>query len=414
MKYFKSLILFSLLLSSIYYSIIIHKNETLNQSIKNDVIELSKIKYGLFNVDEWKNILSDIISEKVKNFNLKDNDRVKMKIKISSLLHNVIDEYEKVFNEEKSKTFFGSITKFAYKSFSAFDDIRDKIPMFSEQILNFLDEKQNRENLKKYLRNLIDDYSDETFSKTDYTIVNSIIKKHNYSNRYIAIKQLKTKLNIQSERLLEDKLVILINFILIILILQFTNKFTQIDVSILLFICFTFLFLGITLPMIEIDARVSKMDFTLLGNNINFENQVLFYKSKSIIEVVYLMISQSKIGVISVGILVLIFSVVFPIIKILSSFIWAFKTEFRKNKIINFFVHKSGKWSMADVFVIAILMSYIGFDGIINDQLNQLEKISTSFNILTTNQSNLMFGFFAFTAFVILGIFISQKLKRNE
>ncbi|MCH3882084.1 paraquat-inducible protein A [Tenacibaculum aquimarinum] len=405
MKHLKTPLLFILLLSSIYFSINIYKNERINQSVKNDLIELSKIKYGLFNVDEWKTILTDIISDKVESFNLKDYDRAKMKVKISSLLHSAISEYQKVFKKKHP------IKNIFYRGFTAFKDLREEVPMFTEQILDFLDEKQNRENLKKYINNLIDDYADETFSKTDYSIVNSINKKYNYSNKAIAIKELKHKLYNQNERLLIDKLVLLISFILIILLLQFSNKLTKIDISLSLFICLILLFLGVTLPMIEIDARISKMDFTLLGNNISFKNQVLFYKSKSIIEVVYLMISQSKIGIISVGLLVLIFSVVFPIIKILSSFIWTFNIALRNNKIINFFVHKSGKWSMADVFVIAILMSYIGFDGIINDQLSQLERISTSFNILTTNQSNLMFGFFAFTGFVILGIFISQKLK---
>ena len=44
--------------------------------------------------------------------------------------------------------------------------------------------------------------------------------------------------------------------------------------------------------------------------------------------------------------------------------------HFKKlNKIVRFLVFKSGKWSMADVMVVAIFMSYIGFTGIISSQL---------------------------------------------
>jgi hypothetical protein len=413
LRYFKTIILFVLLLSSIYYSIIVHKNEIINQSIKNDLIELSKIKYGLFNVDEWKIILIDIISDKVEKFNLDNGDKNKLRLKISTLLHNVIDEYEEVFINENSNSLWGSMKKIAYSTVNAFGDIKEKIPIFTDKILFFLNEKQNRENLKNYIRNLINEYADETFSKTDYSTVSLIVNKYNSSNKFETIKLLNNKLKLQDEKMFNDKLFLLFSFIIVILLLQFSQDFSKFDLSTLLLICLIFLLLGVTLPMIEIDARISKMEFLLLGNNINFENQILFYKSKSIIEVVYLMIAQNKIGIMLVGILVLLFSVLFPVIKLISSFFWIFKIELRSNKFVFFFVHKSGKWSMADVFVIAILMSFIGFDGIVNDQLNELEKISTSFNLITTNESNLMFGFYAFSGFVILGIFISQKLKNR-
>ncbi|MDO6744043.1 paraquat-inducible protein A [Tenacibaculum soleae] len=414
MKIFKILLLFILLISSVYFSINIYRNENLNQSVKNDLIELSKIKYGLFNVDEWKNILTDIISEKIEKFNLKGDEKVKMELKISSFLEKEINNFENRYYKDNRKSFSGIFKNVIARTTSTFSHIKKDIPIITKQIVNFLDEDKNRNNLKIYLRKIINDYADDTFSKTDYLVVNSIIKKYNYSNKTTAIKQLNSKVKFLNENLLISKLILLINFILIILFLQFSKEMTKIEVLLYLFICFSYLFLGIILPMVEIDARISKMEFILLGNNVNFKNQVLFYKSKSIIEVVYLMVTQNKIGVVFVGFLVMMFSVIFPITKLISLCLWTYQSKLRKYKTIVFFVHKSGKWSMADVFVIAILMSYIGFEGIINDQLNQIEKISKTFNIITTNQSNLMFGFYSFSAFVIIGIFISQKLGSNS
>ena len=74
-------------------------------------------------------------------------------------------------------------------------------------------------------------------------------------------------------------------------------------------------------------------------------------------------------------------------------------------------IFKTGKWSMADVMVIAIFMAYIGFSGIITEQLNQIESITQNLDILTTNQSSLMIGFYAFTAFAILSLLVSHKLQ---
>ncbi|HVX26195.1 MAG TPA: hypothetical protein VHB70_07620 [Parafilimonas sp.] len=43
---------------------------------------------------------------------------------------------------------------------------------------------------------------------------------------------------------------------------------------------------GLTTIMIEIDARIKTLNFYLLGTSISFNNQVFFFQSKSITDVV--------------------------------------------------------------------------------------------------------------------------------
>ena len=56
-------------------------------------------------------------------------------------------------------------------------------------------------------------------------------------------------------------------------------------------------------------------------------------------------------------------------------------------------------------------MAYIGFAGIITEQLKQLETLTQNIDILTTNKSALQAGFFAFTSFSVLSLLISHKLQ---
>jgi hypothetical protein len=168
---------------------------------------------------------------------------------------------------------------------------------------------------------------------------------------------------------------------------------------------------GVLLPMIEIDARISSISLTLLGEPITFKDQVLYYKSKSILEVVRLMFTQGRADVLFVGVLVLLFSVLFPVAKLICSVVYVYSPSVRGNTTINFIVFKTGKWSMADVMVVAIFMAYIGFGGIISDQLRQLEGISENIDILTTNKSSLQLGFYLFTSFTVLSLVASQKIQ---
>jgi hypothetical protein len=120
---------------------------------------------------------------------------------------------------------------------------------------------------------------------------------------------------------------------------------------------------------------------------------------------------QGKIDLILVALLVFLFSVLFPLSKLIATVFYILKKETRSLKAAQFLVFKTGKWSMADVMVVAIFMAYIGFSGIVAEQLSQLENISPTIDILTTNESKLNEGFFLFTGFVILSLFISNRLE---
>ena len=69
MKKPKLFILFILLGFVIFLSLKVYTTEQKKRNMKEDLIELSKIKYGLFSVDEWKQILASIITKKVGEFN---------------------------------------------------------------------------------------------------------------------------------------------------------------------------------------------------------------------------------------------------------------------------------------------------------------------------------------------------------
>ena len=67
----------------------------------------------------------------------------------------------------------------------------------------------------------------------------------------------------------------------------------------------------------------------------------------------------------------------------------------------------------ADVMVVAIFMSYIGFNGVINSQLTQLAAFSGNVEIFTTNNSVLQSGFYLFTGYCIIGLLLSAIIEKR-
>ncbi|MEJ0080338.1 MAG: paraquat-inducible protein A [Puia sp.] len=127
---------------------------------------------------------------------------------------------------------------------------------------------------------------------------------------------------------------------------------------------------------------------------------------------VHILIQTGKIDSMIVGILILIFSILFPVTKLLSTGIYMLdKRRWAKNKVIHYFAFDSGKWSMADVLVIAILMTFIGFNGIVNNTLSDLNLNNGTITSITTNNTSMQPGYIIFIGFVLYSFTLSYILK---
>jgi hypothetical protein len=171
---------------------------------------------------------------------------------------------------------------------------------------------------------------------------------------------------------------------------------------------------GVLTPMLEVEARIAQLRFMLMGYPVEFANEVFYFQSKSILDVVSILTSRDEADMVVVGILLMTFSVIFPSLKLLASIIHIYNPgKARDWSVVRFFALKSGKWSMADVMVIAIFMAYIGFNGMISSQLDLITRgaASAGVDVLTTNGTDLQLGFFMFLAFCLFSLAVSTALE---
>jgi hypothetical protein len=171
------------------------------------------------------------------------------------------------------------------------------------------------------------------------------------------------------------------------------RRFGAIELTCVLVGVFALLFGGLFTPMIDIKAEIARLDLVLVGEPISFENQVLFFQSKSIIDVVDLLIRTHRLDLVVVGIAIGLFSVVFPTLKLLATLAYRYGSRLRKMAPVRFFALESGKWSMADVFVIAMFLAFLGFDGLTGNQLATLLTDSPYVDVATRNGTELRAGY---------------------
>jgi hypothetical protein len=414
------MLLFSLLIPllaiDIWCGIKIHRLSTQRSRIKKDYSEVNSIKYSLLSVDVWRNHFQRIAEESIENFSLTEDQEKVVRERISKSLNALITEADSLLTRD-NKTLKGKIRKLAVRTFFNIDDIRQKVPAFTQAIIDQVKSSNTKDQLKNIAKEKLDEFAAETydsaFDRSNLDSLFIIYKAGDVSDFNDSASKQMAELQ---DKTYDYTFILLGSLLLFLFTWWLVRKKHFLHKALFVFsVAFALIILGIglTSPMIEIDARIKSIDFSLLGAHLQFRDQVLFFKSKSILEVVSILLETGKADSMVVGILILVFSIVFPISKLISTEIYLLGNEkTKRNKLLNFFAFRSGKWSMADVTVVAIFMAYIGFKGILNSQLEDLNYKSEYISSIATNETSLQPGFILFTSFVLFGLILSEILKR--
>ncbi len=424
MRYIVILILAGLTIFSCFQAKELYALQKKQTLIKEDFSEINKINHGLFNVELWKDKALNIFDAKIKDFEIDPKMYKEVNRQLVTYLNQVYDEYigsGKLIDqamEEAQKN--GSVNKLFLKLIkgSAKDmldgfDLKAKIPGVANELTKEI--KSNEHVIKKYMT---DELNSMLFSGAKSTYQDPripLLKKYEEEDFDVLSQNLTEKSHALQEQINEKLQWIYGLLILCILIAAFGYSWIKSKILILSYtiISVIMLILGISLPMIDIDARLNSFALNLVGNEINFGEQVMYFQSKSILDVTQTLINSAGIDTKVVGILVFLFSIVFPFFKLLLSTLYLFVEKVKQSKLAQTVIFYLGKWSMADVFVVAIFMAYIGFYGIIASQLGEISS-STRYEVETINYSKLSPGALFFTSYCILSIITSIIISRTN
>jgi len=425
MKYVLILIISGLLCFSSWSGYNLYKVTKQENVLKYDYAEINLIKYGLFNIDIWKEKIFGILESKAGSFKLKSSDFNSIEKALQNYLMEIHDDYfttdkiVELLSEDNKKEkkgvgkllvglFKGKIEKQIEKiDFKAripglakqlTKEIKRKTPeiqkAITDQISNMIAAETSKD-LVDQRQGILDKYEGETVTEVTVGLIDRISEIQTEKKKWVTYS--------------------LAGLILAILLCFLLSKFLSFRLSMLLasISATIFLALGIALPMIVLDARLTKVDLMLMGESVHFDEQFMYYQSKSIIDVTRTLLEGHGIDLKLVGLLILLFSIVLPLSKMIATNIYLFATEARSIRLLKLIIFHLGKWSMADVFVVAIFMSYIGFYGLVSSQLGDMERQTDTLALDTVNYSALAPGVIFFTLYCLFSIIISTLIHKK-
>ncbi len=393
---------------------------------KYDFAEVNKITYGLFNIDIWKDKIFSIIESKADGFEFGAKDLKGFKVQIENYLYGVHSEYIEsgklvemfMDSQKKDKNKMMGLLMGLFKGGIEDQikniDFKDKIPGIADQMMGEFEKKipELKKQITKQVSDMLVNESTSTLNdRRDVIYFKYSVDSQDAVNAVIEADILEAE-TITKSHIQQILAALLIAFLLLLFLQkQLTFKLAMVWLTIVCVVCLS---LGLALPMIDLDARLSDVDLVLIGESLHFDEQVMYFQSKSIIDVTTTLLQGGTGDLKFVGFLILLFSIILPFLKMLLTTVYLYVKSAQKSQFVQTVIFYLGKWSMADVFVVSIFMAYIGFYGLLNSQLSNMAAGSDTVTIETVNYSQFSPGIIFFTLYCLLSIVMSMLIHRKK
>ncbi|MCX2480189.1 paraquat-inducible protein A [Pedobacter sp. MC2016-15] len=386
--------------------------------IKEDYSMSNNITFGLFSLDQWRERIGAVVDRQVTNYKITPAQKKAMQKQVEQQLSGMISSIVKEVNKPQESV-GGKLKKFAFNQFVDPKDLYEQVPSFSRTIVNKVTSPRSVNRLKDIASSKIDQLEDETYDSTSVAynqVTKSLYGKYKVSNAADFDKEITTHLA-DIHKVTYNYAYAMLACVVLVMILWWLlrNKRELQNTLFIMSLCFAFILLavGMTAPIIDVDARIQTLDFMMMGKKVTFENQVLFFQSKSIMGIVHTLIEQPKPDAVLVGILIMLFVIILPLLRMIAKGIVILGNEkLSQNKVVKYLTFELGKWDMADVMVVGIAMTYIGLNGILKSQLSNLNIDNEFLKTTTVNYTSLQPGFIIFVGYVAFEMVLTYRLNR--
>jgi hypothetical protein len=399
--------------------------------IRTDLAELQHARYGILSADQWRGIIGPILNAQVDKLDLKGQSkslRPMVEQSLYALLDNIKTQMTappkpsttppsaKPSNTPSSTKPAPNIPVSPMLVNMIVAALRPHVPEYTTVVMAELAKPQTSKTFQDSIRSVLNDAVRDTFGTTDMSTYNAILHHYGCPTGPACEIILANQVQAADAQLNHDYLIVLASAALAFILLMLGQPaLSRPAVIVLMLFSIAMLVGGVLSPMLEVEVRLTKVDATLLGTPIEFQNQSLYYRSKTVFEVFQNLIQMHRPEMTLVAVLVILFSVVFPLLKMLALSVGLFRPALlRTSRLLRLLAFDLAKWSMADVMALAIFMSFVAFNGVIGSSLDALRDMPNITQVLIpTNASRILPGYYLFIGFCLSSILLSQKLHKG-
>ena len=402
-----------LLLPAIWFSWKTIDGLAARRILRTDLAEIQHARYGILSADQWRTIIGPILDAQVDKLDLAGQSK-SLRPMVERSLYALLDHIKTQMTSPKAKA--SGLPGNAMLVNMIVASLRPHVPEYTNVVMAELAQPQTQKSFKDSIRSVLADAVKNTFGSTDMTTYNAILKRYGCASGAVCQETLGNKIAQADSTLNRYYLTVLASAALgFILLLAGKPALSRSAVLVLMLFSISMLVGGVLSPMLEVEVRITRLDATLLGTPIQFQDQSLYYRSKTVLEVFQTLIQMGRPEMTLVAVLLILFSVVFPALKMMALGACLFRPALlRTSRLVKLLAFQLSKWSMADVMALAIFMSFVAFNGVIGSGLEGLRGMPQVQQVLIpTDASRILPGYYLFIGFCVSSIILSKKLEHG-
>ncbi|MBK1650329.1 hypothetical protein, partial [Rhabdochromatium marinum] len=283
------------------------------QQDKTALAELRDVKYGLFNAELWVEQLGAILAHKIDHFRITEANRPELKRAVEQLLDRLLREIEDAQRRRHAAgdhwidKVQGAVQQQVQDWLIDFDRLRARVPVYAEQVLLELEQPRTREELKGYLTQLLEQATASSLAEVDDSAFNAILAHYHCDTGVDCAAALSIRIDAREQHS-RGQAIALLNllctlFALNLAVTRYHRRLWPEGLTLLTGAVLVLLAVGVLTPMIEIEARITELSFVLLDQPVRFTDQVLYFQSKSLLDVVTLLARTGAADMLLVAVL---------------------------------------------------------------------------------------------------------------
>jgi len=373
----------------------------------------------------WGEVLGKLGKQEIDRLFEQQSSKALLIDATEKLLYNAIVEYRDTLREKQAsaKTINNSLQAlgqaFILDVLVDFDALESSVPAIAEAFVEDLEQGELAADLEsalsQYLNSLSEDLNAAAIDQT-----RSIHRLLQCATTAQCVAKLNASQQQHQEQAKLLGLCLALALLSLIVVNRFAASMNQGSVSpralILCLLNISILALlvpGILVPMMKLKAFIEPFEMSIGGARLYFDQQLLMYQNKSVGDLVALLVEtgQPSLFILAAG--MTLFCVLIPVSKCLAAIALLLRTTGRPaHPAVKWLATDSGKWSMADVFVVALIMAFIGMDQLIASHTDAMNRLFTEAQFVqAASASELGMGFYFFLGFVVLSFWTARECK---
>ena len=266
-------------------------------ALKRDYSAVNDIRFGLLSVNTWRDNMTRIASNRIADFSLTASQKADLQVESFRGCSTALLPLPTAWSRRAAVHFGGKIKKLVLNTVVPWKQLHRNTPEFSQAIVKELEKPENRYKLKSLVIDKINDLAGKTreFAGNDTTLVPRLLAIYHAATVDDFNRTITSRINRLQRRIYFHTFVIIGSMIVFLTLWLFITRLPELrrplfNLSVAL--ALLMLIASLVSPMIEIDARIKKLDFELLGEHLMFNDQVIFFQSKSILDVVRILLDK--------------------------------------------------------------------------------------------------------------------------